>query len=55
MKVDKKVAINIATHATNVAIKNSELVRPYVKESHYRRGSTALNALYFALKFFNKG
>lgn len=54
MKVDKKVAINIATHATNVAIKNSELVRPYVKEGHYRRGLTALNALYFALKFFNK-
>lgn len=54
MKVDKKVAINIATHATNVAIKNSELVRPYVKESHYRRGLAALNVLYFALRIADK-
>lgn len=54
MKIDKQTAIAIAKHATNTAIKNSEVVRPYVKESHYRRGLTALNVLYFALRFFGK-
>lgn len=54
MKIDKQAVISIAKHATDTAIKNSEIVQPYVKEKHYRRGLTALNALYFALRFFGK-
>lgn len=46
--------IKTARQLTNITIKNSEIVRPYVKEKHYRRGLTALNALYFALRFFGK-
>lgn len=55
MKIDKQAAISIAKHATDTAIKNSEIVQPYVKDKHYRRGLTALNALYLALRFLDKG
>lgn len=39
---------------TNIAIKNSEVVQPYVKPSHYRRGLLALNALHYALRIADK-
>ncbi|MFK3999882.1 hypothetical protein ACI2I3_00845 [Psychrobacter namhaensis] len=54
MKIDKRAAITIAKHATDTAIKNSEIVRPYVKPSHYRRGLLALNALHYALRIADK-
>lgn len=53
--MNKRKAIKIARHATNTVIKNSEIVQPYVKDKHYRRGLTALNVLYFALRLFDKG
>ena len=30
--------IKTASQLTDIAIKNSEIVQPYVKPSHYRRG-----------------
>ena len=53
--MNKHKVISIAKHATDTAIKNSEVVQPYVKGKHYRRGLAALNFLYFALKFLDKG
>ncbi|MCD6252331.1 MAG: hypothetical protein J7J29_08435 [Psychrobacter sp.] len=46
--------IKAARQLTNIAIKNSEIVQPYVKSSHYRRGLLALNALYYALRIADK-
>lgn len=46
--------IKTARQLTNIAIKNSEVVQPYVKPTHYRRGLAALNALYFALRIADK-
>ena len=46
--------IKTASHLTNIAIKNSEIVQPYVKPSHYRRGLMALNALHYALRIADK-
>ena len=43
-----------ARQLTNIAIKNSEIVQPYVKPSHYRRGLFALNALHYALRIADK-
>lgn len=42
--------IKRARQLTNIAIKNSEIVQPYVKPRHYRRGLLALNALHYALR-----
>ena len=52
--MNKRKAIKIAKHATDTAIKNSEIVQPYVKNKHYRRGLAALNALHLALRLFDK-
>lgn len=46
--------IKTARQLTDIAIKNSEIVQPYVKPSHYRRGILALNALYYALRIADK-
>jgi len=46
--------IKTARQLTKVVITNSEIVQPYVKPSHYRRGLAALNALYFALRIADK-
>ena len=35
---------------TDIAIKNSEIIQPYVKPSYYRRGLLALNALHYVLR-----
>ena len=42
--------IKTARQLTNIAIKNSEIVQPYVKPRHYRRGLLALNVLHYALR-----
>lgn len=44
----------VAKHATSLAIQNSEIIQPYVKPSHYRRGLLALNALHYALQIADK-
>lgn len=46
--------IKTAHQLTDIAIKNSEIVQPYVKPSHYRRGLLALNALHYALRIAEK-
>ena len=46
--------IKAARQLTEIAIKNSEIVQPYVKPSHYRRGLLALNALHYALHIADK-
>lgn len=46
--------IKTASQLTNIAIKNSEVVQPYVKPSHYRRGLIALNALHYILRIADK-
>lgn len=46
--------IKTARQLTDIAIKNSEIVQPYIKASHYRRGLLALNALYYALRIADK-
>lgn len=46
--------IKTARQLTDIAIKNSEIVQPYVKPSHYRRGLLALNALHYALRIADK-
>ena len=46
--------IKTASQLTNIAIKNSEIVQPYVKPSHYRRGLMALNARHYALRIADK-
>jgi len=46
--------LKTARQLTNIAIKNSEVVQPYVKPSHYRRGLMALNALHYALRIADK-
>lgn len=50
MQWNKSLIISVAKQATNIAIKNSEVVQPYVKPRHYRRGLLALNALHYALR-----
>ena len=54
MKINKRLAIALAKQATDLAIKNSEIVQPYIKPKHYRRALAALNALYFALQIADK-
>ncbi|MGM8871534.1 hypothetical protein ACS8E3_07585 [Psychrobacter sp. 2Y5] len=54
MRFNSQQVITIARHITSTAIKNSEIVQPYVKPKHYRRGLAALNALYFALRIADK-
>lgn len=46
--------IKTVRQLTDIAIKNSEIVQPYVKPSHYRRGLLALNALHYALRMADK-
>lgn len=41
--------IQIAKEIVNTLIKNSEIVQPYVKPSHYRRGLFVLNVVNFIL------
>lgn len=46
--------IKTASQLTDIAIRNSEIVQPYVKPSSYRRGLLALNALHYALRIADK-
>lgn len=46
--------LKTARQLTDIAIKNSEVVQPYVKPSHYRRGLLTLNALHYALRIADK-
>lgn len=46
--------IKTARQLTKAVITNSEIVQPYVKPSHYRRGLLALNALHYALRIADK-
>lgn len=46
--------IKTASQLTNIDIKNSEIVQPYVKPSYYRRGLMALNAMHYALRIADK-
>lgn len=46
--------LKTARQLTDIAIRNSEIVQPYVKASHYRRGLLALNALHYALRIADK-
>lgn len=41
----------ILKEVVNLAIKNSEVVQPYVKPKHYQRGLVVLNALHLLLKY----
>ena len=52
--MNKAKVINIAKNVVNVAIKNSEIAKPYIKESHYVRAMMALNAIHWALKLADK-
>lgn len=45
----------IAKEIVNTIIKNSEIVQPYVKPSHYRRGLLVLNVINFILGKKSKG
>ena len=36
MKINKRLAIAIAKQSTDLAIKNSEIVQPYIKPKHYK-------------------
>lgn len=47
--MNRRQYLDLAKTAVNTAIKNSEIVQPYVKQKHYRRGLIVLNALYFLL------
>ncbi|WP_166739237.1 hypothetical protein [Psychrobacter sp. 230] len=46
--------IKTARQLTDIAIKNSEIVQPYIKANHYRRGLLVLNALHYALRIADK-
>ena len=46
--------IKTARQLTDIAIRNSEIVQPYIKPTHYRRGLLALNALHYALRIVDK-
>lgn len=45
----------IAKQIVNTIIKNSEIIQPYVKPKHYRRGLFVLNLLNFILGKKQKG
>lgn len=47
-------ALKTAREIVNLAIKNSEIVQPYVKPKHYVRGLMVLNGLYLLLKMADK-
>lgn len=51
---NKKQTIAIASNVLDIAIKNSEIVQPYLKPSHYRRLLLGLNALHLALRMTKK-
>lgn len=50
----KQLAIKTAKEVVNLAIKNSEIIQPYVKPSHYRRGLAVLNGVYVLLRVLDK-
>ena len=52
--MNKQQIITIAKQATDIAIKNSEVVQAYLKPSHYRRLLLGLNALHIALRMADK-
>lgn len=47
-------ALKTAKELINLAIKNSEIVQPYIKPKHYVRGLVVLNTLHFLLKMADK-
>lgn len=47
-------ALKTAKELVNLAIKNSEVIQPFVKPKHYVRGLMALNGLYLLLKMADK-
>lgn len=52
--MNRKDYAKFAKQATDIAIKNSEIVQPYVKPTHYRRGLFVLNVLNLLLKNLSK-
>ena len=46
--------IEIATQVIDTAIKNSDIVAPYVPPKQYAKGLVVLNATYFLLKMLGK-
>ncbi len=50
----KQLAIKTAKEVVNLAIKNSDIVAPYVKPKHYRRGLAVLNGVYVLLRVLDK-
>lgn len=48
---NKKRILSTAKELINLAIKNSEIVQPFVKPKHYVKGLMVLNGLYLMLKF----
>ncbi len=52
--MSKQRNIEIATQVIDTAIKNSDIVAPYVKQSHYQKGLIALNLIHFGLKYLAK-
>lgn len=53
--MNKQKLIRVAKETVNTAIKNSDLVTPYVKQSHYQKGLIALNVVHFVLRLLDKG
>lgn len=47
-------ALKIAREIVNLAIKNSEIIQPYIKPKHYVQGLMVLNGLYLLLKMADK-
>lgn len=54
MKINKSLAIKLARQATDMAVKNSEVLMPYMKPSRYQRLVLGLNALNVALRMADK-
>lgn len=55
VNMNKQKLIRAAKETVNTAIKNSDLVAPYVKQSHYQKGLIALNVVHFVLRLLDKG
>ena len=52
--MSRKDYAKVAKQATDIAIKNSEIIQPYVKPTHYRRGLFVLNIINLALRALAK-
>lgn len=52
--MSKQKTINIAIQVVDTAIKNSDIVAPYVPPKQYAKGLVVLNAAYFLLKMLGR-